>query len=51
MPTDETRPMDSRDGKPDPTGFSKDGREEIEPVSRYSSDAVMCLDDQSRHIE
>ena len=53
MPMDETRPMDSGDGKPDPKSFSEDGRGGTKPVSvhRYSSDAVLCLDNQSRHLE
>ena len=53
MPTDETRPMDNGDGKPSRKYFSEDGRGNTEPVSvhRYSCDAVLCLYDQSRHLE
>jgi hypothetical protein len=62
MPTDETRPMDSGDrklsmdsgdGKPSRKCFSEDGRGGTKHVRihRYSFDAVLCLDDQSRHLE
>ena len=53
MPADETRPMNRADGKADVKGFSEDGRGGTKPVSvhRYSSDAAICLDDHSRHLE
>jgi len=53
MPTDETRPMDSSNGKPSRKCLSEDGSGGNRPVSIhcYSFEAVSCLDDQSRHLE